>query len=553
MVMPCVIYVKKRLTHLLLAFFHVNDVHAHLDEFNRAGVDCKDAAKGCFGGYARIKTKIDELRAQYPDNLWLNAGDESQGTLFYTFYGGEKIAQTINDLNFDAMTLGNHEWDRGDEKLGEFLKQLTFPVVSCNVKSTNKDLNETIKNYHIFEKNGVAVVGATTETTPSTANVGKETAFLDAIPEIQNTTKINRIVALTHLGYDADQKLAQQTEGLSLIIGGHSHTLLGDMDKAKGKYPTIVKDREGNDVFVVTSYRWGEYLGSIEMTFDKNGKAVSYHGAPIHMNNTTAQNGGLQEKIKAWRGPFEKFAAEVVGRTNNVLDHSTCRRSDCLLGQVVADAMLEHLQNQIRDTGDKPDFALINAGDIRATVDEGDITRGEILTAFPFGSAVTQVKFSGAELRKTLEGCVSRINQFNQKRTSSWFQLSSNIVLEYNDSGAAGSKLVNVVIGGKPLDDHANYHVVTTDFLAGGGDNLLMPTKDVVTFDSADEAFLGYVQKHTPLENTLQKRVVLSKGKAESGGEEKGSVEANSPRPQRPFCKKTGGKQKNNHVKLDLV
>lgn len=78
-----------------MSFFHVNDVHAHLDQFAKSGADCKDPSTGCYGGYARIKTKVDELRKEHPNHLWLNAGDEFQGTLFYTFYGGEKIAENL--------------------------------------------------------------------------------------------------------------------------------------------------------------------------------------------------------------------------------------------------------------------------------------------------------------------------------------------------------------------------------------------------------------------------------------------------------------------------
>ena len=90
-----------------ISIYHLNDVHAHLDEFRSTGVDCADPTKGCFGGYARVKTVIDGTRPTKEDGLFLNAGDEFQGTLFYSFYGGEKIAETINQLGFDAMTVGN--------------------------------------------------------------------------------------------------------------------------------------------------------------------------------------------------------------------------------------------------------------------------------------------------------------------------------------------------------------------------------------------------------------------------------------------------------------
>lgn len=498
-----------------------------MDQYAKSGTDCKDPSKGCYGGYARIKTKVDKLREANPDHLWLNAGDEFQGTLFYSFYGGEKIAETINDLKFDVMTLGNHEWDGGDEQLGEFLQNLTFPIVSCNVKSEYEGLNKTIKNYHIFDKYDLAVIGATTDTTPSISNVGDKTTFLDATEEVQkaiyeirNTTDIRRIIALTHIGYDEDQKLAKNTEGLSLIIGGHSHTLLGDMEKAEGKYPTIVEDTSGNEVFIVTAYRWGEYLGSIDLTFGEDGRALKYHGAPIHMTNSTQLDKDLQEKIESWRGPFEKYAAEVLGTTENELDQTTCQKGDCLLGQVMCDAMLEYRRNLTENSDAEPaDFALINSGGVRATIDSGEITRGEVLTSFPFGNAIVELTFSGKDLRKVLEGCVSQVNQFNDKTVSSWFQVSDDIKIEFNPDNEAGNKLVSVMIGDKPLDDERDdYRVVTLDFLAGGGDNIFVATKDFISLDTQAEVLEGYITSNTPLTNELEDRVVKVDKQAGDGG-----------------------------------
>lgn len=327
-----------------ISFYHVNDVHAHLDQFSSSGTDCTAPEKGCYGGYARIKTVIEDTRPEHQDSLWLNVGDEFQGTLFYTFYGGEKIADTLNQLGFDAMTLGNHEFDGGDEPLGDFLKNLTFPIISANIVSDNEKLNSTIKPYHIFEEYELAVIGVTTETTAGISNPGDGTKFTDAIAavqasidEIRSTTNITRIAAITHIGYEVDKRLAQETTGLQLIIGGHSHTLLGDMEGAEGKYPTIETNKDGDEVFIVTAYRWGEYLGYIDVTYDPNGKILAYHGAPIHLTNITEQDEDLQEQINEWRVPFEAFAAQEVGTTNVVLDQSTCQKEECTLGDLVSE------------------------------------------------------------------------------------------------------------------------------------------------------------------------------------------------------------------------
>ncbi|KAG7135346.1 hypothetical protein HYQ45_006885 [Verticillium longisporum] len=495
-----------------MSFFHINDVHAHLDEFSSSGTDCTRPERGCFGGYARVKHAIDELRPQYENSLFLDAGDEFQGTLFYTFYKGEKIAETVNQLGFDAMTLGNHEFDGGDDELGEFLLNLTFPVLSANIVSTHPALNKTILPYKIYEKHGVAVIGCTTQTTANIANPGPGTEFLDvvssvqrAIDEIHATTDIKRIVALTHIGYTDDQALAAATTGLSLIMGGHSHTPLGTATPAgtapQGDYPTIVKNANGDDVFVVQAWRWGQYLGYIDVTFDEEGHALAYHGGPIHLTNKTAEDAALKAQIKSWRGPFEEFAAEVIGFTNVELVQSTCQTQECTLGNVMADAMYEYRASE------GADFALVNAGGIRAGIEAGDITRGNVLISFPFGNAITELQFSGADVRRILEGCVSRVSQFNGRPVTSGFQVSGSIKIQYNPALAVGSRLVSVLINGEEIDDDAEYTIVTLDFLAGGGDNIFELTTNFIPLDLQDEVLTRYVRDNNPINAQIEGRI----------------------------------------------
>lgn len=510
-----------------ISFYHVNDVHAHLDQFSSSGTDCTAPEKGCYGGYARIKTVIEDTRPEHQDSLWLNVGDEFQGTLFYTFYGGEKIADTLNQLGFDAMTLGNHEFDGGDEPLGDFLKNLTFPIISANIVSDNEKLNSTIKPYHIFEEYELAVIGVTTETTAGISNPGDGTKFTDAIAavqasidEIRSTTNITRIAAITHIGYEVDKRLAQETTGLQLIIGGHSHTLLGDMEGAEGKYPTIETNKDGDEVFIVTAYRWGEYLGYIDVTYDPNGKILAYHGAPIHLTNITEQDEDLQEQINEWRVPFEAFAAQEVGTTNVVLDQSTCQKEECTLGDLVSDALLQYRI----DGGSDAAFALVNAGGIRATIDAGTITRGQVLTSFPFGNAVVEVTYSGADLWKIFEGLVSGINQFNNEEITSFFQVSRGIKVEYNPANDVGARLVRLTIGDEAVDEAAEYKVVTVDFITGGGDNILVAVDDVISLDTMDEVLVGYIEKQSPIDFQLEGRIATVEGSAgESGASANGT------------------------------
>ncbi|KAH8597606.1 5'-nucleotidase [Bisporella sp. PMI_857] len=498
-----------------ISFFHINDVHAHLDEFRSSGTNCTNPSAGCFGGYARVSQKLKELRPGLQDSLFLNVGDEFQGTLYYNYYGGEKIAETINQLGFDGMTLGNHEFDGGDDKLGAFLENLTFPIISANIVSDHPVLNKTIKPFHIYEEFQLAVIGVTTDETPSISNPGDGTLFSDPIEAVQNTinlikstTNITRIAAITHIGYEEDQKLAKATTGLQLIMGGHSHTPLGNFTGAQGPYPTIETNKDGDEVFIVTAYRWGEYLGYIDVTYDPSGKILAYHGAPIHMDNKTAQDPELEAQIKEWALPFQAFSNQRVGDSSVNLDQTLCQRQECLLGDFMADAMLSYRLN-ISKTAD---FALINAGGIRATIDEGVITRGEVLTSFPFGNAVVEIKISGDELWKTLEGVYTKINQYNQKVVTSAVQVSKGITIEYNPTANNGSKLVNVTVGGKPLDKAANYSVVTLDFLAGGGDNIFQKKTDFATLDTQDQVLTNYIISQSPVNITLDGRIKAVNG-----------------------------------------
>jgi 2',3'-cyclic-nucleotide 2'-phosphodiesterase (5'-nucleotidase family) len=231
---------------------------------------------------------------------------------------------------------------------------------------------------------------------------------------------------MTHIGYEKDIELAQKTRGVHLIVGGHSHSLLGPYKDAEGPYPTITRNLDGEEVFVVTSHRWGEHLGYIDVAYDPQGRIVAYTGGPIHLTNETAQDKDLQKQIKEWRAPFEEYANQVVGYSEVVLgmhyivsihashlsvfavpDQAHCKQAECLLGDYMADALADYRPSA--------DGAIINGGGVRATIDKGNITRGEIITAFPFRNAAVEVKFNGSTLWKSFEGIVSKRSLFNGK------------------------------------------------------------------------------------------------------------------------------------------
>ncbi|KAJ3529678.1 hypothetical protein NMY22_g8897 [Coprinellus aureogranulatus] len=527
-----------------ISFYHVNDVHAHLDEFRESGSSCTDPTEGCAGGYPRIKAIVEAHRQTKNHSLFLNAGDEFQGTLFYTLYKGEAVSSILNQLGFDAMTLGNHEFDDGDDLLAAFISNLTFPVISANVYSVNKKLQQNIVPYKIFSTGkykdmNLAVVAVTTEKTKTISHPDKGTTFEDPVTAVERTVayikshhkEVNRFVALTHIGYENDIELAKQSADISLIIGGHSHTLLADNATAgaKGPYPTIVRNRNDEEVFVVTSYRWGEYLGYIDLEFDALGRVVRYEGAPIHLqstNSTTrAEDHQLKAEVQDWAKGFEPFTKQIVGRTTLLLEQSTCQEGECTLGDLIGDALAGMSPSNVTSPfseggataveGEVFAGAIMNAGGIRSSIDAGNITLQHVLEVLPFGNALVELRFTSTELWDVFEGIVSRSNVTDPTIGDAGFaQVSSSIRLTYDPDKPVGTKLESLMVAnGDSVSREGNktYIVATVDYAAAGGDGFWPPfdPSEYITLDTVDEVLVKYLKALGSLQGTADGLPIL--------------------------------------------
>lgn len=409
------------------------------------------------------------------------------------------------------MTLGNHEFDDGDDSLAEFLDDLNFPVVSSNIHSLNTKLAESLAPYMIFSGHKVALLALTTETTSTISHPSNLTTFEDPIVAAQRTVKhikefnpkINRIVALTHIGYQQDIALAKATTGISLIIGGHSHTLLGNMTGSKGPYPTIVKNRDGNDVFVVTSYRWGEYLGYIDVEFDLSGKIIRYEGAPIHLTNSTVEDADLKNQITKWSKAFIPYRHTVVGYTRKPLGLVTCQAAECTLGDFTADAMEDYLPKSSV-------AAFINTGGMRSAIDAGNVTLQNVLDCFPFGNALVELKFTGADLWDIFEGIVSKVNTKNGRAVASFVQVSRSIRFTYNPSNPVGSRLITLFVKGQPVNITKTYNITTLDYIAAGGENFFPGLSNYDILDPIDVVWTKYVKDKSPVNYSLHGRITTT-------------------------------------------
>ena len=256
-----------------ITILHTNDVHSHIEPFP------KDHSKfPNMGGFERRSTLINNIRLKNPNTLLLDAGDVFQGTPYFNFYGGELEFKLMSMLKYDAMTIGNHDFDNGIDGLNSQLPKASFDIISSNYDFSNTILENKIKRTktYILDEVKIGVFGLGIELKGLVSDeLYKETKYLDPVEisnditdYLKNEEKCDLIICLSHLGFKykknkiSDFILAQKTKDIDLIIGGHTHTF---MDK-----PVLTKNKIGNDVIINQVGCFGVYLGKIDFYLDTN-------------------------------------------------------------------------------------------------------------------------------------------------------------------------------------------------------------------------------------------------------------------------------------------
>lgn len=457
-----------------LTVLHTNDLHSRLEPINQYDSTCPaedDAAGACFGGVARLKTAIDQARAEAEAEgralLLLDAGDQFQGSLFYTTYKGEAAAEFMETLGYDAMAVGNHEFDDGPETLAAFIERVGFPVLSANIDaSDDAALAGLIAPHAVLEVGGerIGLIGATARDTAELSSPGEDVAFSDPVEAVREAAAaleaegVSRIVALTHVGHGVDLEIARVVPAVDLVVGGHTNTLLGD-DEA---YPVMVEGEGGDVTPVVQAYAYGKYLGEVTLTFDEAGEVVSAEGAPRLLDASVEPDAELAARVAELAGPIEDLKAEVIGEAATPIDGSreTCRAGECAMGVLVAEAML---------AASGADIAIQNGGGLRASIDGGPVTMGEVLTVLPFQNTLATFTLTGAELVEALENGVSQVEEGAGR-----FPQVAGLRFVWNPAKPAGERVVEVEVatgsGWSPIDRGATYEVVSNNFMRGGGD-----------------------------------------------------------------------------------
>lgn len=446
-----------------VTILHTNDIHAHLTPFKAPYVS-KDRL---VGGFANITTFVKEEKAQNDATFFFDAGDYFSGPYVSTLTQGKAIVDTMNTMGYDAASIGNHEFDHGWDNTLVQLSKATFPVLLGNVFYENSDVPFWNKPYQIIEKDGVklGVIGlhgvfAFNDTVAAKMRVGiearDEIAFAQKyIDEIRDSVDIT--VLLIHQGTPARQssygasdvtralnkdiETAKLLKNLDVLVTGHAH--VGTPE------PIVV-----NDTLIVSTDSAGINVG--KLTLDFNEKTRDIDGHTFSLNTIYADewkaDAGTQAVIDGWYKKLDEITAQKIGHSPVTLSRSYGESSP--LGNMVADAMLAVDENAVA--------AFTNSGGIRNDIAQGDITIGNVISAFPFPNAMVTMTIKGGDLLTLLNHAANLSNGV--------MQVSHGMDMVYDSSKPAGERLVSASINGKAITTDALYPIVTNTFLADGGD-----------------------------------------------------------------------------------
>ena len=463
-----------------LNILHINDLHSRIEAINKFDSTCSAEEEGkgeCFGGVARLKAAIDAQRQALTGKnvLLLNAGDNFQGSLFYTTYKGAAEAEFLNLMKFDAMTVGNHEFDDSEDGLATFLDKVKFPVVTANVAaSANSKIGDRIKPFIVLEQGGqkIGIVGAVANDTAELSSpgpnvtIGNDVADITAAIGELKKQGVNKIVALTHVGYPRDLAAIAKIPDVDVVVGGHTNTFLSNTsDKAEGPYPTLVDNPGGYKVPVVQAGAYSKYLGNLKVVFDDAGVVKESSGEPILIDSKIKPDEAVLARIKELGGPIEELKNKVVAEAAAPIDGSreTCRAAECAMGNLVTDAILERTKDQGMT------IAITNGGGLRASIDGGPVSMGEVLSVLPFQNTVATFQLKGSDVVAALENGLSQIEEGAGR-----FPQVSGMKYSFDKSKPAGSRVVSVEVkegdAFVPLDPAKTYGVVSNNYMRSGGD-----------------------------------------------------------------------------------
>jgi 2',3'-cyclic-nucleotide 2'-phosphodiesterase (5'-nucleotidase family) len=449
-----------------VVIMHTNDLHGQL--LPREGV----------GGIAEIATMIRSAR---PD-LVLDAGDLSTGTFLSDEFQGAPTIQAMNRIGYTAGTIGNHEFDYGQDALRLRLREAKFPLLSANLETPIRE----IQKYSIVNARGIrfGLTGLTTEEVKTKSHPNKVVGVTvydvvktleEVVPEVRKRSDF--IIAMVHLEDEEERRIAKAFPEIRLIIGGHNHEALG---------PIWL----GTTLLAKTGMG-GRNVGRVDLSFQS--KKLTHMEARLLPVKDVRQDPSLTQTLDAFHRKVRTRMSEFIGEATEDLTYS--RSAESPLANIVADAFRERGKTQV---------AIHNIGGIRARILKGKISWGNAFEVLPFQNTLITVKLTGAQLKTTIErGLTSTVG----------LTAISGLRVVLDRSKPAGQHVVSAVLAnGAPLEDAQVYTVTTNDFILAGGDGFTEFAKgaDIVsTGVFLRDVLVDYIKARGMLSPLLDGRIVV--------------------------------------------
>ncbi|XP_072037104.1 snake venom 5'-nucleotidase-like [Amphiura filiformis] len=525
-----------------LTILHTNDVHDRMEQFDVGGGSCSEdeALNGeCYGGVARRATMINNIRETVDNVLFLDAGDQFQGTNWFFLYQGSATSYFMNKLGYDAQALGNHEFDLTPDGLAPFLKDVQFPVISCNTDASEEPVIDGLFNKSVVLTVGgeqIGVVGYTYSRT-SEISQSRKTIFHDEIESLQvevnrlTSQGINKIIAVGHSGITKDLEIAAKVKGVDIVVGGHTDTFCTPPDREVpyGEYPTVVTPDQDPDgtVLVVTDYTFAKYLGRLDIVFDDLGRVTEWSGNPILLNKEVEEDPEVLAEINEWGEAVRNLTKERIGSTHVYLDgaRESCRLKECNLGNMIADAYIWIMVTfPDEEKWNDVSIAIQNSGGIRSSIAQGDVTFGDVTTVLPFGSTVDTVELEGRYVKEMLENSVA---EYSPVDLPGRFLQMSGMWVTYDISRGPNDRVVDVQVRCTecnipeylPLEENKLYKMVMPSFVADGGDGYDMIKEHGQNRYSGNldtNVISDYIEKFSPIYSGIERRITFATDRATS-------------------------------------
>jgi 5'-nucleotidase/UDP-sugar diphosphatase len=422
-----------------IRILQLNDFHGFAEPYKPIG------SGELLGGISYLAAKANELGKEKP-TLLLCAGDMIQGHHWANLFQGGPVIELMNQMGVDAMVLGNHEFDFGQEALQKRISEAAFPVLGANVKGLNG-----LKPFVIKEVEGVKVgiIGIVTEETPVATHPRNVEGihFLSPmeivgkyISDLKN--RVDLMVVLSHIGHSNDRRLAENVKGIDLIVGGHSHTKLNK--------PVTIES-----TIIVQAWEHGKALGVLDLVLEDR-KIVKYEGYLEEIKPKGQKDQAVSVLVGKYKEKVDALLNEEVGETEEDLDGENVRRKETNFGDLVADILRQ---------ASGADITIINGGGIRASIRKGKVRMKDVYNALPFNNYIVAIKLTGRQVWEALEHGVSKVEDEEGR-----FPQVSGLTFKYSLSEEKGERVKEISISKKPIDLDKEYVVATHDFLAAGGD-----------------------------------------------------------------------------------